>query len=59
MSVEPLICLLRRSNLFHKELISKCPNINLLVLLIQMFSRVFLASEKIAIEVLDTFLFSL
>ena len=59
MSVEPLICSLRRSNLFHKELISKFPNINLLILLIQMFSRVFLTSEKIAIEVLDTFLFSL
>ena len=59
MSIEPLICSHRRSNLFVKELIIRCPDINLLTLLMRMFLRVFLASEKVAVKALDTFSFSL
>ena len=55
MSVEPLTCSHRRSNLLLKELIFRCPNINLLILLTWMFWRVFLASEKVAIEALNKF----
>ena len=54
MPIEPFSCLHRRSNLFLKELIFRCLNINLLILLLQML-RGFLASEKVAIEALDTF----
>ena len=59
MSIEPLICSHRRSNLFLKELIFRCSNINLLILLMRMILRAFLASEKVAIEALDPFSFSL
>ena len=41
MSIEPLICLHRIFNLFLKELIFRCPNISLLILLMRMFLRVF------------------
>ena len=59
ISIEPWICSHRRSNLFLKELIFRCPNINLLILLIRMFLGVFLASETVAIQALDIFSFSL
>ena len=59
MSIEPLICSQRRSNLFLKELIFRCPNINLLILLIITFLRAFLASENIVVAVLETFSTSL
>ena len=35
MSIEPLICLHRRSNLFLRELVFRCSDINLLILLIE------------------------
>ena len=43
---------------FIQLLIFRCPNINLLVLLIRMFLRVLLGSEEAAVEVLATFSFS-
>ena len=53
------IYIFKFENCFIQLLIFRCPNINLLVLLIRMFLRVLLASEKAAVEVLDTFSFSL
>ena len=58
MSIEPLICSQRKSNLFLKELF-RCPNILLLILLIRTFLRAFLASENIVVAVLATFSTSL
>ena len=44
-TIEPLICLLRRSNLFLNEYIFECANINLFILSIRMFFRWFLKSS--------------
>ena len=52
-SMKPLICSLRISNLFLKELAFRCPNINLLILLIRIFLRDFLTTDCKAVESSD------
>ena len=50
ISLEPLICSLRISNLFLRELASRCPNINFLIVLIGIFLRGFLTSDCRTVE---------
>ena len=55
MSIDLLICSQRKSNLFLKELIFKCPKTNLLILLTRISLRPLLAFETIAVEALEIF----
>ena len=54
VSICPLIYSQRKLNLFLKELIFRCPNINLLILLTRISLRVLIAFEIIVFEVLET-----
>ena len=50
-SIDSSICSQRKSNLVLSELMFNCPKTNLLILLVQIFLRVRLTSEIIALEV--------
>ena len=53
ISIEPLICSLRIAKLFLWDLTFRCPNINLLILLIRIFLRDFLTSDRKTVESSD------
>ena len=59
ISIEPLICSPRISNLFLIEFTFRCPNINLLILLIQIFLRDSLTSDYKTVESSDALFSSL
>ena len=59
ISIEPLICSSRISNLLLIEFTFRCPNINLLILLIQIFLRHSLTSDCKTVESSDALFSSL
>ena len=56
-SMYPLICSQRKSNLFLKELILRCPNINLLTLLTQISLRLLIVRGNCSWSIRDYFSF--